>query len=176
MSVPLFQKTFSSALAALTWVLGLCISLLLLVSCRETKRRFVIGVSQCSEDIWRDKLNSELKMGEYLNDSLVIRVASANDDSERQMQQINQFVNDGVDLLIVSPNQLSTISSAINYAYDAGIPVILYDRKTDSDKYTAFIGCDNYVIGKTMGLFIAQRLHGKGRVVEIRGLEGSSPA
>lgn len=176
MSVPFFQKSSSSALAALTWVLGACISLLLLVSCRETKRRFVIGVSQCSEDIWRDKLNSELKMGEYLNDSLVIRVASANDDSERQMQQINQFVDDGVDLLIVSPNQLSTISSAINHAYDAGIPVILYDRKTDSDKYTAFIGCDNYVIGKTMGLFIAQRLHGKGRVVEIRGLEGSSPA
>lgn len=148
----------------------------LLVSCHGSPRKYVVGVSQCSEDIWRDKLNSELKMGEYLNDSLVVRLASSNDDSERQIQQINQFIDDGVDLLIVSPNQLSTISPAINRAHDQGIPVILYDRKADSDKYTTFIGCDNYLIGKAMGNFIAQRLHGKGRVVEIRGLEGSSPA
>ena len=93
-----------------------------------------------------------------------------------QNKQINQFVDEGVDLLIVSPNQLSAISKAVERAYDRGIPVILYDRKTNSDKYTAFIGCDNYVIGKSMGTFIAQQLHGKGRIVEIRGLEGSSPA
>lgn len=150
--------------------------IVLLTGCAQQPRKYVIGVSQCSEDIWRDKLNNELKMGEYLNDSLIVKLASSNDDNVLQNKQINQFVDEGVDLLIVSPNQLSAISKAVERAYDKGIPVILYDRKTNSDKYTAFIGCDNYTIGKSMGTFIAQQLQGKGRIVEISGLEGSSPA
>ena len=155
----------------------LYLSVLFLVSCSENKaRKYIIGVSQCSDDIWRDKLNNELKMGEYLNDSLSVRLASSNDDSKKQIEQINQFVDEGVNLLIISPNQLNTISSAINRAYDNDIPVILFDRKSNSQKYTAFIGCDNFSIGKMMGTFIAQRLKGKGRVAEIKGLEGSSPA
>ena len=150
--------------------------IVLLTGCAQKPRKFVIGVSQCSEDIWRDKLNDELKMGEYLNDSLIVKLASSNDDNVLQNKQVNQFIDEGVDLLIISPNQLSAISKAVERAYDKGIPVILYDRKTNSDKYTAFIGCDNYTIGKSMGTFIAQQLQGKGRIVEISGLEGSSPA
>ena len=150
--------------------------IVLLTGCAQQPRKYVIGVSQCSEDTWRDKLNDELKMGEYLNDSLIVKLASSNDDNVLQNKQVNQFIDEGVDLLIVSPNQLSAISKAVERAYDKGIPVILYDRKTNSDKYTAFIGCDNYTIGKSMGTFIAQQLQGKGRIVEISGLEGSSPA
>mgnify|MGYP000497392559 FL=1 len=150
--------------------------IVLLTGCAQQPRKYVIGVSQCSEDIWRDKLNDELKMGEYLNDSLIVKLASSNDDNMLQNKQVNRFIDEGVDLLIISPNQLSAISKAVERAYDKGIPVILYDRKTNSDKYTAFIGCDNYTIGKSMGTFIAQQLQGKGRIVEISGLEGSSPA
>ena len=150
--------------------------IVLMTGCAQQPRKYVIGVSQCSEDVWRDKLNDELKMGEYLNDSLIVKLASSNDDNVLQNKQVNQFIDEGVDLLIVSPNQLSAISKSVERAYDKGIPVILNDRKTNSDKYTAFIGCDNYTIGKSMGTFIAQQLQGKGRIVEISGLEGSSPA
>lgn len=157
--------------------LAICCLATVLASCTSGNgRKYVIGVSQCSDDIWRDKLNSELKMGEYFNDSISVRLASSNDDSEKQIQQINGFIDEDVNLLIVSPNQLNTISSAIDRAYDKGIPVILFDRKTDSQKYTAFIGCDNYSIGKMMGTYIAQQLKGHGKVVEITGLKGSSPA
>lgn len=154
--------------------LFLCI--LLCVGCTSKSNKFIIGVSQCSEDIWRDKLNDELRTAGYLNDSIEIKVASSNDDSQKQMQQINQFIDQGVDLLVVSPNELNSVSAALDRAYDKGIPVVLYDRKTNSDKYTAYFGCDNYQIGRTMGLYIAQQLKGKGRVVEIRGLAGSSPS
>lgn len=149
---------------------------LLTVGCVKHPKKYVIGVSQCSEDIWRDKLNDELKMGEYLNDSIIVKLASSNDDNVLQNKQVNQFVDEGVDLLIISPNQMSAISKAVERAYDKGIPVILYDRMSNTQKYTAFIGCDNYKIGHSMGQYIAQQLQGKGRVVEIRGLEGSSPA
>ena len=156
--------------------LYLILILSLLTSCQQQPRKFVIGVSQCSIDIWRDKLNRELKTSEYFNDSIEVRLASANDDSKKQIAQIDKFVDDGVDLLIVAPNQYTSITHAVNRAYDRGIPVILFDRKVDTDKYTAFIGGDNYNMGKTMGQFIARQLKGQGRVVEIRGFDGSSPA
>lgn len=139
-------------------------------------KKYVIGVSQCSEDIWRDKLNDELVMSTYQHDNVTLKFASANDNDRLQKQQIDQFIKERVNLLIVSPNQIHTISSVIDKAYDAGIPVILFDRKTDSKKYTAFIGADNYEAGHEMGLFIAHQLGGKGNVVEIGGLKGSSPA
>ena len=139
-------------------------------------KKYVIGVSQCSEDIWRDKLNNELVMSIYQHDNVKLKFASANDNDKLQKQQIDQFIKERVNLLIVSPNQIHTISSVIDKAYDAGIPVILFDRKTDSEKYTAFIGADNYEAGHEMGQFIARQLNGKGNVVEIGGLKGSSPA
>lgn len=171
------MKRLNSRLSHLIiFVLFGIVGALLTVGCVKHPKKFVIGVSQCSEDIWRDKLNDELKMGEYLNDSIIVKLASSNDDNVMQNKQVNQFVDEGVDLLIISPNQLSAISKAVERAYDKGIPVILYDRMSNTKKYTAFIGCDNYKIGHSMGQYIAQQLQGKGRVVEIRGLEGSSPA
>ena len=171
------MKRLNSRLSHLIiFVLFGIVGSLLTVGCVKHSKKFVIGVSQCSEDIWRDKLNDELKMGEYLNDSIIVKLASSNDDNVMQNKQVNQFVDEGVDLLIISPNQLSAISKAVERAYDKGIPVILYDRMSNTKKYTAFIGCDNYKIGHSMGQYIAQQLQGKGRVVEIRGLEGSSPA
>ena len=150
---------------------------LLLTNCTDNNgKKYVIGVSQCSEDIWRNKLNNELVMSTYQHDNMSLKFASANDNDRLQTKQINQFINEGVDLLIVSPNQVHTISAVIDKAYDKGIPVILFDRKTDSKKYTAFIGADNYEAGHEIGHFIAQQLDGKGNIVEICGLKASSPA
>ena len=157
----------------------LYVALLTLVfsACSDNNvKKYVIGVSQCSEDIWRDKLNNELVMSTYQHDNVTLKFASANDNDSLQKQQIEQFIKEGVNLLIVSPNQIHTISSVIDKAYDAGIPVILFDRKTDSRKYTAFIGADNYEAGHEIGYFIGQQLEGKGNIAEICGLQASSPA
>ena len=148
----------------------------LLVSCSGGKEKYRIGISQCSADIWRDKQNAELKMGAYFHDGVELKFAAAYDSDERQVQQIDSLVNDGIDLLIVAPNQVQTISPAIDRAYDKGIPVIVFERKTSSRKYTAFISADNYEMGRVMGNYIISRLHGQGTVLEIKGLEGSSPA
>ena len=144
--------------------------------CLPRQKEIVIGISQCSEDIWRTKLNQELEASSYYYNHVKLRFMSADDDSEKQIAQIEKFVDDRVDLLIISPNQTHEITPAIESAYKAGIPVILFDRKIDSDKYTAFIGGDNTEIGRIMGGYIADMLGGKGKIVEIQGLEGSSPA
>ena len=150
--------------------------LLLMLSCAEKRPRYVIGVSQCSEDIWREKQNAELRMGAYCQGNVELRFAVAYDSDERQVQQIDSLVATGIDLLIVAPNQVATISPAIDRAYDSGIPVIVFERKTNSQKYTAFISADNYEMGRVMGEYIATRLHGQGQVMELMGLKGSSPA
>ena len=158
------------------WLYILIFTLLFSACSDNNVKKYVIGVSQCSEDIWRDKLNNELVMSTYQHDNVTLKFASANDNDRLQKQQIEQFIKEGVNLLIVSPNQIHTISSVIDKAYDAGIPVILFDRKTDSRKYTAFIGADNYEAGHEIGYFIGQQLEGKGNIAEICGLQASSPA
>ena len=155
----------------ISWCLGA-----LLMGCAHQKPKYKIGISQCSADIWREKQNAELRMGAYLQGDVELRFAAAFDSDERQIQQIDSLVATGIDLLIVAPNQVQTISPAIDRAYDKGIPVIVFERKTSSQKYTAFISADNYEMGHVMGEYIASQLHGKGRVVEIMGLKGSSPA
>lgn len=158
------------------WLYVVFLTLVFSACSDNNVKKYVIGVSQCSEDIWRDKLNNELVMSTYQHDNVTLKFASANDNDRLQKQQIEQFIKEGVNLLIVSPNQIHTISSVIDKAYDAGIPVILFDRKTDSKKYTAFIGADNYEAGYEIGNFIGQQLDGKGNIAEICGLQASSPA
>ena len=157
----------------LPYILLLAISL---TACTHSKKNYRIGVSQCSNDIWRDKQNAELRMGAYFHENVELLFATADDSDERQVQQIDSLVKKGIDLLIVAPNQVATISPAIDRAYDKGIPVIVFERKTNSKKYTAYMGADNYEMGRIMGEYVATRLKGEGNVVEVMGLKGSSPA
>lgn len=157
------------------YIAALMAALALLASCTGGKKRYVIGVSQCSEDVWREKLNQELRVAALYYNNMDLDIASANDDVRLQTDQINRFVDKGVDLLIVAPGQVS-ISPAIDRAYEKGIPVIIFDRRTRSNKYTAYIGADNCEIGASMGEYLAGALPKGGRVVELCGLSSSSPA
>ena len=146
--------------------------LMLWMGCSPQKPHYKIGVSQCSADIWREKQNAELRMGAYLQENVELCFAAAYDSDERQIEQIDSLIASGVDLLIVAPNQVATISPAIDRAFDQGIPVIVFERKTNSQKFTAFISADNYEMGRIMGEYIVSRLKGRGRVLEIKGLQG----
>ncbi|MBQ1625995.1 MAG: substrate-binding domain-containing protein [Prevotella sp.] len=156
--------------------LFIIILLAIISSCSTGEKKYRIGVSQCSDDIWRDKQNTELKMAAYFHDNVDLKFAAAYDSDERQIQQIDSLVNEGIDLLIVAPNQIATISPAIDRTFEKGIPVIVFERKTNSRKYTAYMGADNYEMGKLMGEYIATRLQGKGKLMEVMGLKGSSPS
>lgn len=168
-----YLSWLASAVTAL--VLTAAVSLCL-ASCggKEAHKRFVVGVSQCSEDTWRDKLNEELRIAATYYD-VDLQIKSANDDVRLQTEQIDRFVEQGVDLLVVAPGQVS-ISPAIDKAYEKGIPVIIFDRRTRSNKYTAYIGADNHDIGASMAEFMANTNTEGTEVVELCGLSSSSPA
>lgn len=154
-------------------ILYVILLLLVFVSCSD--RRTVIGVSQCSDDLWRQKVNREIKIGQYQYKNVDVVFASADNNGQRQARQIDGLVNAKVDLLVVAPSDVKTVAPAIERAYRAGIPVILYDRMIESTHYTAYIGTDNVAIGKEVADYLAHQLQGRGTVVEITGERGSTP-
>ena len=148
----------------------------ILMSCTQKHTRYRIGVSQCSDDEWRHKMNNEIVREALFYDGVEVEIRTAKDNNRNQIADIKYFIDKKVDLLIVAPNEAAAITPVVEKAYRQGIPVVVIDRKILSDKYTAFVGADNYEIGKNVGQYILNRLHGKGKVLEITGLEGSTPA
>ena len=146
-------------------------------SCTNDKanRIKVIGVSQCSDDAWRRTMNNEMKREASFNPGIELKIKTANDNNQKQIRDIERFIADKVDLIIVSPNEAIPLTPVIEKAMLEGIPVVLVDRKINSGRYTAFVGADNFQIGKEVGVYTANLLNGKGNVAEIRGLKGSTP-
>ena len=105
---------------------------LILSSCTADKKKYVIGVSQCSEDNWRDKLNGEMLQSLYYYDNVELKIVSAYDNDRRQIAQIDSLVDSGIALLVVSPNQMNTVTDVRDRADDKGLPGILFDRTTES--------------------------------------------
>lgn len=157
-------------------ILTLIISLFIFSACSGDGGHLVIGVSQCSDDEWRAQMNKEILRESLFYPGTEVKIKTARDNNSRQIEDIETLISEKVDALIVSPNEADAITPVIEKAYDAGIPVILVDRKINSDKYSAYVGADNYDIGLRAGTYIVNRLRGEGNVVEITGLRGSTSA
>jgi signal transduction histidine kinase/DNA-binding response OmpR family regulator len=130
--------------------------------------KFLIGFSQCCDDAWRDVMNQEIYRELSFYPDLAIKLMGAKGSSEVQVQQIRELANSGIDILIVAPNESQPLTAVIEEVYRKGIPVILIDRKTDSEHYSAYIGGDNYKIGLTAARYIADKLGGVGKVLEVQ--------
>ncbi|NDV82797.1 substrate-binding domain-containing protein [Bacteroides sp. 51] len=149
---------------------------LIFCACRRDTPTYRIGVSQCSDDEWRHRMNQEILREAMFYDGVEVEIRTVKDDTEKQKQDIRYFIDQKVDLIIVAPNQAAPLTAIVEEAFDKGIAVITFDRNILSDKYTAFVGADNYEVGKSVGNYIASMLKGKGNIVELTGLAGSTPA
>lgn len=146
--------------------------------------RAVIGVSQCNlGEPWRVQMNADLRAAAGAA-GLALVFKDAQNDTLRQRAQIEEFVNAGVDLLIVSPKEAAPLTAPLAEAFRRGIPVIVLDRKVLGQEFTQFIGADNRKIGESAGRWMVQRLAAlsagspgrRARVVELKGLMTSTPA
>jgi signal transduction histidine kinase/DNA-binding response OmpR family regulator len=138
---------------------------------------FKIGFSQCvSDDTWRETMEKEMDIELSFYPQLAMIKLDANGNSAQQVRDVKDLVSQGIDLLIISPNESEPLTEIVEEVFQSGIPVIVIDRKIDSEKWTAYIGADNYKIGWQAGKYSINTLKGKGKIVEISGLEGSSPA
>ena len=160
-----------------SWLAALTLLMVMLSSCAgPSNPTYRIGVAQCSTDAWRTKLNEEMRRELLFHPDIALEVRSADDDNERQIQDIEYFIRQGVDLLVVSPNQADMLEGAVSRAYDLGIPVIVADRNVTGDKYTAFVGGDNLAVGQLMAQYLKMQLPEGGKILEVLGLQGSTPA
>ena len=148
-------------------------SMLLLDSC--TQKKMVIGVSQCCSGVWREKVNNEIRLAQYQYKNVDLLFTTAENGGQRQARQIDSMIARKVDLIVVAPDNVNDVTPAIERAYRAHIPVILFDRKVKTSHYTASIGGDNVEAGREVARFLARKLDGNGTVVEITGLKDASP-
>jgi len=142
----------------------------------STALQWTIGMSQCNlGEPWRVQMNLDVKNAADEHPELRVIFKDAQNDSLKQRAQIEEFINAGVDLIIVSPKEAAPLTPPVAAAYESGIPVIVLDRRILGDKYTCFIGADNKKIGQAAGKWIVETLGGEGRVVELKGLMTSTP-
>jgi ribose transport system substrate-binding protein len=144
---------------------------------RKESGKRVIGFSQANlGEPWRVAMNAQVAARAKDFPDLEIVYADAQQDNAKQVADVENFLRQGIDLLIISPNEAKPLTPIVQRAFAAKIPVIVLDREIEGDTYTTFIGANNREIGVAAGEYAAALLHGTGNVVEIKGLPGSTPA
>jgi len=140
------------------------------------QKQFVIGMSQCNlGEPWRVQMNADIKAAADKHPELKVIFKDAQNDTLQQRAQVEEFVSAKVELLLISPKEAAPLTEPVAHAMAAGIPVIVLDRRLLGTNYTCFIGADNKKIGKAAGEWIVKALGGKGNVVELMGLQTSTP-
>ena len=138
------------------------------------ERKKIVAVSQCSMDEWRNQMNEEMQREAFFHTDLDVEIHSTPDNTQQQIADIESFIRRGVDAIVVAPNEWKPLRPVIEKAYDSGIPVVLIDRKINSDKYTAFVGGDNVDVGRKAAHYIRDLLPHGGTIIEIEGLASST--
>lgn len=140
------------------------------------ERQYRIGVSQCSSDDWRTKMNDEIEREAMFHENVSVEIRSAEDDSRRQIDDIRYFAANGFDAILVAPNEATPLTPVVREVYEKGIPVVIFDRSVNGDSYTARIGTDDYGLGKSAARYALGIIGAPVRAMEIAGLPGSTPA
>jgi len=149
-----------------------------LVSCTQKQGdKIKVGFSQAmTTDDWRKQMNSSMKIEASLRPEVDLYISDANNNIEKQIEDIEKFISNKVDVIIVSPIQSKPLTAVVEKSIKAGIPVLVVDRKIDGENYTAYLGADNIEIGRIAARYIISHSKGSGRIIEITGANGSSPA
>lgn len=143
---------------------------------KEVNKRYKIGFAQAQGgDNWRESMLKEMQREVSFNNEIAFYYRDAQANSQKQKEQIQELINLKVDLLIVSPHEIQPLNAILEKAYDSKIPIVLIDRRINSEKYTAFIGASNYEVGQNAGKYTVAILKGRGKVLEITGLNTASP-
>ncbi|RIQ13702.1 substrate-binding domain-containing protein [Jiangella rhizosphaerae] len=146
--------------------------------CAGADGEYLIGMSQANvAEPYRQQMDDDIEAAAAEVDQFEVVFADAAQDNAKQVADVENFLTQGIDLLIISPNEAAPLTAVVERAYNEGIPVIVLDRKIESDAYTQFIGADNTEIGRAAGEYVAtELLPDGGTVAELKGLPGSTPA
>ena len=159
-------------------ILMLFLASLILVSCKQKQGdKIKVGFSQAmTTDDWRKQMNISIKVEASLRPEVDLTIKDADNNVQNQIEDIEKFIADKVDVIIVSPIQSKPLTAVVEKSIKAGIPVLVVDRKIDGENYSAYLGADNIEIGRIAARYIISNSKGSGKIIEITGASGSSPA
>jgi len=144
----------------------------------KTYNELVVGFSQIgAESEWRTGNTASIK--EAAADlGVELLFSDAQQKQENQIKAIRTFIAQQVDVIGVSPVVETGWESVFQEAQEAGIPIILVDRRAivSEDLYATYLGSDFLEEGRKAGRIMADLLEGKGNIAELVGTEGSAPA
>ena len=146
--------------------------------CAGPDGEYLIGMSQANvAEPYREVMDSDIEKAAAEVPQFEVVFADAAQDNAKQVSDVENFLTQQIDLLIISPNEAAPLTDVVSRAYNEGVPVIVLDRKVEGNDYTSFIGGDNFEIGKAAGEYVANDLlPDGGNVAELQGLPGSTPA
>ena len=139
---------------------------------------YTIGFSNAGlGDSWRVVGLHSLEKAAHDHADVVkkLLITDAGHDDAKQIADIQDLVSRGVDLLIVSANTSQALDPAVSQATQRGIPVVMVDRRVDSDNFVTFVTASDAMMGRLFAQWIVEKLHGKGNVIILGGQAGSSP-
>jgi ribose transport system substrate-binding protein len=142
------------------------------------KKQFFVAFSQCNNaEPYRAAQNALMeKLFNQAGDVKLV-IADAQQDNSRQVAQVETFIRQKPDLLIVAPNERAALTAIMGQAMEAKIPTICLERDILQPNFTSYVHSDNMEIGRLAGQYIVDQLtrkNGKpaGNIVQMRGLLG----
>lgn len=157
-------------------IVPLTVAAFLLSGCGAGEKKYRIGVSQCSDDDWRARMNQEIEREAMFHDNAEVEIRSADDSNAKQIEDIRYFADNGFDIIIAAPNEAAPITPVIDEVMARGIPVVIFDRSVKGDNFTAFQGADNDSIGLQAAAYVRSVKAPGSTYIEISGNPGSTPA
>jgi len=139
----------------------------------EVKKEKVIGFSQGWSGITWLRIMREEVLEEGKKQGMTVHVSDGDNKGEKQLADIEDFINSKVDVLIISTYQAQAIASGVQRALKAGIPVIVISSDIPGAVPTVHLGSDSVVTGRMAGEYLKKVLNGKGKIIEIEGQPGS---
>lgn len=147
-------------------------------NCEGPEGDYTIGMSQANlAEPYRVRMDEDIRKAAAKVPQLNVQFSDAAKDNSQQVNDVENFITKQVDLLMISPNEAAPLTDVVRKAYNKGIPVVVLDRKVNGDAYTTYIGADNVAIGRQAGAYFKNTLlPDGGKIVQIEGLSGSTPA
>jgi ribose transport system substrate-binding protein len=140
----------------------------------ESAKVIGVSISRLANPFFVSLRDGAAEAASRLGVELVVEDAS--DDAETQAQQVGMMIDQGVAALLINPVDSEAIVPVIEAANAAGIPVFTIDRSAAGGEVVAHIASDNVAGGEMAARYLAETLSLSGRVVELRGTEGTSAA
>ena len=138
-------------------------------------KKFVIGVSQgtMNHPFRVAMVDENVKYAEENYPEFECITTDGQNDSATQVQDVEDLLARGIDLLLISPLTSDALTPVCEKAMEQGIPVVTLDRNVECD-VTCFIGAENKPMGVASADKLAEALDKKGKIVEIQGTAGAS--